>query len=153
MQNTVISGQDKRISSRILLSDVVIRRSFGPGSVPVPVVGRHSSTQSRASPSLRPGLQSPVPALGRRTGGQSQSPAALCVPWGAPPAPENRLASGHRLRHGAIAGQLLFTGKVDACSLHVVYLVIAGCMLTCFLVIFMHYGWPNMSALVSSIVL
>ena len=81
MQNTVVSGQDKRISSRILLSDVVIRRSFGPGSVPVPVVGRHSSTQSRASPGRRPGLQSPVPALGRRTGGQSQSPAALCVAW------------------------------------------------------------------------
>ena len=79
MQNTVVSGQDKRISSRILLSDVVTRRSFGPGSVPVPVVGRHSSTQSRASPGRRPGLQSPVPALGRRTGGQSRSPAALCV--------------------------------------------------------------------------
>ena len=77
----------------------------------------------------------PVATLARGAGSQG------C--WGAPPAPENRLASGHRLVHGAIgiAGHLLFTGKVDACSLHVVYLVIAGCMLTCFLIILiMHYA-------------
>ena len=49
--------------------------------VPVPPFGRHSSPQSRTSPSLRLGLQSPVPAAGRRTGGQTQSPAALGVAW------------------------------------------------------------------------
>ena len=60
-QNTVVSGHNKRISSRILLSDVVPRRSLVPGQCqsqssadtlvpspgPVPADGRDFSPQSR----------------------------------------------------------------------------------------------------------
>ena len=54
--------------------------SFMP--VPIPTFGRHSSPQSRASPSLRLGLQSPVPAAGRRTDVSPQkSPAGLVAAW------------------------------------------------------------------------
>ena len=77
-----------------------LSRWFSPVSVPVPTFGRHSRPQSRASPSLRLGLQSPVPAAGRRTGGQSQSPAALSVAWHQPP--QDSLGQLHRARPVAV---------------------------------------------------